>query len=259
MTGHELSQALRNGKRVYGTAILSTSPRWPGMIAGAGLDFVFIDTEHVPLDREILSWMCTTYAALGLPAVVRIPEPDPYQATAVLDGGACGIIAPYMETVEQAQALRGAVKLRPLKGKRLAEVLEGKALDADLASYISNRCKNNVLIVNIESVPALEALDDILAVPDVDAIFVGPHDLSTSLGVPEQYNHPRFLEAASTIIAKCRAASVGVGIHYSEGVEQQLAWAREGANFILNGSDASHVSRSLTSDIQRFHKELGGK
>ena len=114
MTAAELALTLKQGQTVFGTLIVSPSPRWPEVVRGCGLDFVFIDTEHIALDRAELNWMCQTYAALGLPPLVRIPSPDPYTATMVLDGGAAGVIAPYVETVEQAQTLRGAVKLPQL-------------------------------------------------------------------------------------------------------------------------------------------------
>src|SRR5688572_6928535 len=127
MNSKQLRAALRSGKHAYGTLIVSDSPRWPAQVARIGLDFVFIDTEHVALDRKEMSWMCQAYAALGLTPLVRIPSPDPYAATMALDAGAAGIVAPYVETVEQVKALHGAVKLRPIKGARLDAVLNGRA------------------------------------------------------------------------------------------------------------------------------------
>ena len=256
MTGKELSDALRAGRRVFGTAVLSSSPWWPKMIAGTGLDFVFLDTEHVPLDREALSGMCQAYRTYGLPPIVRIPAPDPFIATTALDAGACGIVAPYLETVDQIRALRGATKLRPLKGERLQEALRGTPLEAELAEYIKQRNENNLLIVNIESVPALERLDDLLDVPDIDAVLVGPHDLSCSLGVPENYTHPKFKEAATTIIQKSRARKLGVGLHISHSIEQEIEYARAGANLILHSSDISLVEGTLKNDLNRFKSAL---
>jgi len=258
MNGLELQAALRAGTRVYGTCIVSTSPAWPPMVAGLGLDFVFIDTEHIPIGRETLAWMCRAYDALGLAPIVRVPAPDPYLACMALDGGAAGVVFPYVETVEQVQALRGAVKCRTLKGERLERYLAGQetlepALEADLAE----RAKGKLLIVNIESQPALDRLDDILAVPDVDALLVGPHDLSINLGVPSQWEHPRFLEAVSTIIRKARDAKVGVGVHYSAGIEAEIGWAREGANLIVHASDLAIVYQAMRADLARFRQELG--
>lgn len=135
-----LRTALRAGRRVYGTLIVSPSPRWPDTVAELGLDFVFIDTEHIALDRAQLSWMCQAYRTLSLPPIVRIPSPDPYEACMALDGGAAGVIAPYVETVAQAQALRGAVKLRPIKGERLAAALRDvTTLEPELRAYVDGR------------------------------------------------------------------------------------------------------------------------
>src|SRR5690242_16473768 len=100
MTGKELAEALRSGRRVYGTRVVSTSPSGPPMMVRLGLDFVFLDTEQIAIPYDTLSWMCRCYAALGMVPIVRIPEPDPYEACKVLDGGAMGIVAPYMETVD---------------------------------------------------------------------------------------------------------------------------------------------------------------
>lgn len=81
MTPAELRKRLHSSETSFGTLIVSPSPRWPEVVKTCGLDFVFIDTEHIALDRAPLSWMCQTYAALGLPPLVRIPSPDPYAAT----------------------------------------------------------------------------------------------------------------------------------------------------------------------------------
>jgi len=260
MNGKELADALRSGQRVYGTCVVSTSPKWPAMVAGVGLDFVFIDTEHMPIEREQLAWMCQTYQALHLAPIVRIPEPDPYRACMALDGGAAGIIAPYVESVTQVRALRGAVKFRPLKGRRLYHALEGReTLEEELTAYLDQSNAGRVMIVNIESVPALEALDEILDVPDIDALLVGPHDLSLNLGFPEQYHHPTFQKAVSTIIRKARARRVGVGIHFSFGIDQEIAWAKEGANLILHSSDLFLVRDALTADLETFRQALGDR
>lgn len=258
MNGRELAASLRSGRRVYGTCIVSTSPMWPSMMAGVGIDLAFIDTEHMPIQRDQLAWICRSYSALGIAPVVRIPEPDPYRACIALDAGAAGVIAPYVESPEEVRQLRGAVKLRPLKGERLRKALAGtEELEPAVVEYLGDRNADRVMIVNIESVPAMEALDEILAVPDLDALLVGPHDLSINLGIPEQYDHPRFNETISTIIRKARANNVGIGIHYSEAIEPELRWAREGANLIMHSSDFAAVGQALRADFERFRRELG--
>lgn len=251
---------LRGTGRLYGTLIVSPSPHWVPVVAGLGLDFVFIDTEHIPLDREKLAWMCQAYRAVGLPPIVRITSPDPYQACAVLDGGAAGIVAPYVETAAQVRDLVGAVKKRPLKGAMLARHLGGEALDPALAAYVDAGAATRTLIVNIESVPAVDALDEILAVEGLDGVLIGPHDLSSSLGVPERYDHPRFLAACDTIITKARARSLGAGIHViyeANRVAHEERWARLGANFILHAADIILFAEGIRREVGELRARLG--
>ena len=258
MTPSDLAYALHAGSQVFGTLIASPSPRWPQAVRGCGLDFVFIDTEHIALDRHQLSWMCHTYAALGLPPIVRIPSPDPYEATMVLDGGAAGIIAPYVETPEQVRALCGAVKMRPIKGKKLDALLRGADPEPELEAYFERPEAERVLIVNIESVPAIAALDEILAEPGLDAVLIGPHDLSASLGVPEDYAHPNFREAARTIFRKARAAGVGAGIHFWDDLDLAREFIAEGANLFIHSSDVRLFTANLSRDLHFLRSGKSG-
>lgn len=259
MTGRELSAKLRGGERVYGTSIVSASPHWPQAVQQTGLDFVFLDTEHIVQDRVTLSWMCRTYSALGIVPVVRIPRADPYLACQVLDGGASGIVAAYVETPEEVRALVGATKYRPLKGARLERVLQDPgALSPEMQAYVGERCAHNVLIVNIESIPAMDNLDAILAVPGLDGVLVGPHDMTCNIGIAEQYQHPEFERVVSELITKARAANIGVGTHFFwDTIEQEIAWAKAGANLMLHSGDISLFSKALSADIALLKDAVG--
>lgn len=257
MNGREIIQALHAGKYVYSSAIVAMSPLWPNLAKQSGIDFVFVDTEHIPLDRQTLSWICQTYQALGLPPVVRIPCNDPFEACKVLDAGAGGVIGPYVETAEQVRALAGAVKLRPLKGRRLEEALaDPNTLEPDLREYLDRRNGDKILIVNIESVPAIENLHEICSVPGLDSVLIGPHDLSCSLGIPEQYDHPRFDEAVRKIFRIAREHGVGAGIHFWLGLEQEVTWARAGGNLVMHSSDLATFSRTLKAEIAQLRQAL---
>lgn len=260
MTGNELRETLKNGSRVYGTLIVSTSPRWLDIVKQLNMDFVFIDTEHIAVDRQQLSWMCHAYMGKGVVPLVRISSPDPYEACRVLDSGAKGIISPYTETPEEVQQLRGAVKTRPLKGERLENYLNGSEdLEPELARYIEKHNENHVLIVNIESRPAMENLDGILAVPGLDGVLIGPHDLTCSLGIPEQYDHPQFLDAVEEIVSKAREAGVGAGVHafYVDGIEQEITWGETGANLMVHSGDINRFSKIIGREIFELREALG--
>ncbi|MDT8301786.1 MAG: aldolase/citrate lyase family protein [Sedimentisphaerales bacterium] len=258
MDDAEFLSRLKKGKRLYGTAILSDSPLWPLAVKRTGADFVFIDTEHIPIDRITLAQMCQVYMGHGLHPLVRIPTPDPQKAYEVLDGGASGILAPYIESPEQVRELVGAVKLRPLKGERLKEVLQNQdSLESELKDYLRDWNEGKFLIINIESVPAIERLEQILAEPGLDGVIIGPHDLSVSLGLPEKYHDPRFENAVKQIISKVREKGLGVGIHFSEGAELQIKWAKAGANIIIHSSDIALFQQRLKADITEIRRALG--
>jgi 4-hydroxy-2-oxoheptanedioate aldolase len=253
MTGSELRRALHQGDRVFGTLIVSPSPAWPAVVGTLGLDYVFIDTEHIAIDRTTLSWMCRSYAAMGLPPVVRVPSPDPYQACMALDDGACGIMAPYVESPQEVRRLVGAVKHRPLKGRRLETLLdEEKSVGEATRSYLEEWNRDNVLIVNVESTPAVEAIEEIVTVPGLDAVLVGPHDLSISLGVPEQYRAPQFSKTLQRIFSAARRAGIGAGCHLGfpgYGVELELEWMEQGANLVLHKGDILAFQEALIRDM----------
>ncbi len=257
MNGAQLQHALRAGKQVYGTLVTSTSPKWPAVIGNLGMDFVFIDTENVAIDRQQVSWMCRTFAAMNLCPIVRIPAPDPYHACMMFDAGASGIVAPYVETVEEVKALRGAAKLAPLKGRRLQRIINAdEQCRPELQKYLDEKNHGKLLIVNIESLPALEALDDILSVPQLDAILIGPHDLSCSLGVPAQYDHPTYLAAVREIIHKARAAGVAAGIHNTYTLEHSIKSVSEGANLLIHSGDIMVFSRQLKKELDAIKQAL---
>ncbi len=253
-----LLQKLTNGKRVYGTCITSTAPHWIKASRNARLDFVFIDTEHIPLERMEVASLCHLYAASGIAPVVRIPSHDPIKACQMIDAGAEGIVVPYIERVEQVKDLIGAVKYRPLKGENLKKLLDNPdSVEPELLGYLQNYNRGNMCILNIESVPAFEKLDELLNVPGVDAVFIGPHDLSVSLGFPEKYDDPKFEEVVKFIIHKCRAKNKAVGIHFSEKPERQIRWIKEGANIIVHSFDIAIFMQKLKEDITEIKKKVG--
>lgn len=251
-------QKLKNGQNVYGTCITSTSPMWPVAIKRTGVDFVFIDTEHIPLDRAELAKMCQNFRALGITPIIRIPEPNPFLACQVIDGGALGVVAPYLESAGQIRELVGAVKFRPLKGEKLHNYLNGvEEMSPTLQAYITAHNASNICIANIESVPALERLDELLSVPGLDAVFIGPHDLSVSLGLPEQYDHPDFEAAVRSIIHQTRAKGLSIGIHFSLEPERQIQWMKEGANIVVHSFDVALFVQRLQQDLSIIKQAAG--
>ena len=251
-------EKLKNGERVYGTAFTSIAPSWAQSLKKAALDFVFIDNEHISMNRADLARLCQLFKALGITPVVRIPSPDAFLACQAIDAGAVGVIAPYLEQVDQIRELVGALKYKPLKGAKLQRLLTGEEVLTDsMKSYIDKFNEGNICIANIESVAAMEKLDELLSVPGLDAVFIGPHDLSVSLGVPEQWDHPVFEDAVRTIIKTTRAKGLSIGVHFSLEPERQVQWAKEGANIIVHSFDIALFTQRLMQDMQIIREGLG--
>ena len=262
MNGAELKDRVQNGGIVYGTMIsMGRNPRWGSAFSNFGIDYAIIDTEHSPRGRTDVADFIAAFSFSGVVPIVRIPIPDSHYVTMALDAGAQGILAPYCETVAEAKEVVGAAKWRPLKGELVRKAVDsGEFPSQATKEYLEARNRNNVCIVGIESVPAIENLENILKVKGIDAIFVGPNDLSITLGIPDQYDHPDYEAALREIISKCQAAGVPTLIHHQT-VDLTVKWLQEGARFVLYSSDARSMHNAYRAEfgaIKSAGAELGG-
>ena len=255
MTGREIKKTLKSGGKVYGTAIESLANPWQyKWYLDMGIDFAFVDNEHNPWDRNITAFACSLFRRAGIPSIVRIPKPDPYLAANAMDGGAQGVVIPYVENPDDLAGVAGVVSHMPLKGKALDRLMQtGDAVSRETENYLAKRNENNLIVAMIESREGIARLDEILGVPGVDAVLIGPHDLSVSVGVPEQYDHPLFDEAADTILKKCLDRKIGFGAHLNT-FELHEKWIQRGANFILFASDTYAASTHISDNIRRLRK-----
>ena len=257
MNRHELKQALREGRRVYGTLVCSPSPVWAAQLHKAKLDFVMLDDEHMPMDPQARGWMLRCYRAMGIAPIVRVGSCSYGEAFRAVEHGAEGVLAPYIETVEEVKTLIAAAKYRPLKGERLRGVLDGTVtLSPKEEEYFRKYNDGNLVILNIESRAAVDNLEALL-LPGVDAVFIGPHDLSINLGHPEEYHHPLFLEYVQRVIEACRSRGVGVGCHSAWDLPQQIEWVKQGMNFIIWNNDLGEFIRGINEDFAYIRRAMG--
>ena len=260
MRGAELREALRKGERVYGVGVEGyVQPRWPRFFANRGLDFVFLGTEHAPLDRMQQAWAVQTYAAHGIAPLLRIPEASPSRAAQAMDAGAHGIVVPYMETVAQVKKVAGAVRYRPFRGLQLDDVMNGERLpSAETEEYLQNVNHNNLLIIMIESQTGLNNLDAMLAIGGVDGVLIGPNDLSISLGIPDQTSHPLFSDAVKTVIEAGRKHNVGVGVHFCQkDIETEMRWIDWGCNLIIHLTDTLMIAYGIEKGLDALRAHTG--
>ena len=255
MRGKELKQKLESGEHVYGTHVVGLiNPLIPEWYSGAGLDFAFICNEHMPLDRSETSAMCKLYASYGVSPMVRIPYPDARLAVIAVEGGAEGIVAPYVESADECREIVAALTLRPIKGKYLEDIQAGRRTPgAKLTEYMQRLNENLYFIAGIESVYAIENLEKIIGVPGVSGVFLGPHDITCSMDIPLEYDNPAFIELLTDVVRRCRRMGVGVGLHADCASQTFLPLLEAGANFILDAADitkAMSVFRTNIDDIK---------
>ncbi|MEO1664881.1 MAG: aldolase/citrate lyase family protein [Chloroflexota bacterium] len=262
MQGRELKQTLQAGKRVYGINLEGYGqPRWPRFFADMNIiDYVFMDSEHSPNNRETIAWAAQCYAAYGIAPLLRIPEISPAQAAMGIDAGAHGIIVPYVETLEQVKQMVGAVKYRPLKGKALQTALDTGVFPGEQTrDYLPEFNPDAFLVIMIESQTGIDNLEEMLAFGGVDAILVGPHDMTISLGIPEQYHHTTFVQAMEQIIEICQRHNVGVGMHFMFGTLEQVAeWVAKGITFVSMRGDTLFTAHGTQHEISFIKQTVDG-
>ena len=238
MKNEKIKSELKQGNCVFGTMLTnSVSPRWAGHFANIGLDYVVIDTEHSPFNRSEVANLINSFNLGNVCPIVRIPIPAAHYATMHLDAGAGGILAPYWETKEEAEDILGAVKWKPLKGKLLSDIIKHNQFPSKESKvYLENLNAENICIIGIESVPAINNLENILSVDGIDAIFVGPNDLSVSLGIPNEYENKLYEDALDEIINQCQSKNIPVMIHHQT-TDLTSKWIKRGSLFVLYTSD----------------------
>jgi 4-hydroxy-2-oxoheptanedioate aldolase len=215
MAGADLREKLENGGIVFGTMLsLSRNPRWGRIIGQLKFDYVIIDNEHSAYSRGEVADLIAVINATDTTPIIRVPIPSSHYVTMALDAGAHGILAPYCETVEEVKEVVGAAKWRPLKGALVERVMETGEFPSDASkAYLQRVNRNSVVMIGIESVPAANNLEAILDVEGIDVVFVGPNDMSISMGIPDQYDHPEFEDMLRFVIRTCDARNIPVAIH----------------------------------------------
>jgi 2-keto-3-deoxy-L-rhamnonate aldolase RhmA len=235
-----VKELLNNGSIVYGTSLSGClDPEVPIVLAAAGLDFFFIDTEHSTTAYEQIQGLCRTGRAARVIPMVRVTNNDPALISRALDVGAMGIIVPHVDSANETRAAIRALKFPPLGrrgfglGSIVTDLLGNSAMEE-----VNSANEETMAVMMIESPEGLQCVDEIASVPELDALFVGPYDLSLSLGILEQFDSPLFWEALEKVIKAGTRAGIAVGLQ-SKNISM-LTRAREmGARFIIYSSDFS--------------------
>jgi 4-hydroxy-2-oxoheptanedioate aldolase len=211
----------------------------PMIAATVGFDALYVDLEHSVTSLETASMLWAAGSAVGLTPYVRVPSLDFGLITRVLDGGAQGVIAPHVDTPEQAQRVVDACRFPP-RGRRTVYGATPTTRyrhmpAAEVVQYLDDQ---TIVAVMVESVDAVERVAAIAAVDGVDIVLVGPHDLSADMGVPGQFRHVRFAAAMETVAKACQTSGAVLGVAGINDVDLLGDYVRLGVRFVSAGTDA---------------------
>jgi len=231
-----VKERLRRGEQTVGAWITIPSPDVPEALSTLGFDWLVFDTEHAPMDEQIAQNLMTTLRGTRVAPLVRVAWNDPVRIKKALDIGSYGLIIPWVNNREQAIAAVKACKYPPA-GIRGVGPRRPSVIDPD---YLKTADEELLTVVQIETTEAVENIDEILAVDGVDAFFIGPMDLSASLGVMGQYSHPKLQTAIDRVFEAGRKAGVASGIWTGAGkeVKERLD---QGFQFVALGLDLSFL------------------
>jgi 2-keto-3-deoxy-L-rhamnonate aldolase RhmA len=248
-----MKKRLKQGGVVLGTMIADfTSPEVTRPIAVAGFDFALIDTEHGPFSLETVADMVRTSKSTDLTMLARVPTADYFHVARTLDAGVHGVMIPHVERVSEVKSALDAMKYPPI-GQR-SYGLRPVVTDykpATVKDQIASLNDNTILIIQIESVKAIEDIESLVSVSGVDVALIGPNDLSISLGCPGELNHPRMVEAISKVLDVAEKYDVAVGNHLRD-MKSLLGWRDRGMRVLMFSNDSGLFLSACQDAVQKL-------
>jgi len=248
---NDLKARLHRHEALVGTVMGIMHPDVAEILALVGFDYLWIDLEHGPGDFAAAQMMIQGVGG-RCPCVIRVPENREVWIKKALDTGADGVVVPQVNTGEEARRAVAACKYPP-EGTRGAGVGRAHDYGMALSEYLERANRTVAVIIQIEHIEAVHHLDDILAVPGIDCVFVGPLDLSGSLGLLGQMTHPEVQAATGAVVSRAQAAGMPLGLFVADGRAARDAAGR-GFNFIAMSTDGIYLwtaARAALDDARR--------
>lgn len=242
------TQRLRNGDLLIGTLISLNSPEIAEILSHIDYDWLFIDAEHGAFNPQQTQSMLQ--AAGETPCVIRIPAGDDVWIKKALDIGAAGIIVPQVHTAEQAEQIINQCKYSPA-GNRGVGIGRAHTYGIDFENTIKNANDETAVILQAESRAAIDNIEDIVKVPGLDAILIGPYDLSASLGRIGEVDHPEVQNAINRIADVCKAANIKLG-YFGINASAVKPAMENGFTLITVGVDTLFIIKAATETLEEL-------
>jgi len=254
MKNTTLKQKLKNNEKTIGSWITIPHQSVIDILAEAGFDWLCIDLEHTAIDYNEVQVLIGFIQAHGMAALVRVSKNEEVVIKRVLDAGADGIIVPMVCTAAEAKTAVGYAKYPPV-GKRGVGLNRAQRYGFDFEGYKQWVTDSQVVIAQIEHIDGVNNIEAIIHTPGIDAVFIGPYDLSGSLGIPGQYNEPVVVEALKKVEEICKAENFSMGYHVIDpDIKLVDDKNKAGYNFIAFSTDFLFMGRKAFQEMEKYNK-----
>jgi len=233
LTANRVKRRLKEGQVCYGTMLRTiSSVHAVPLAASSGWDFAILDTEHCDFDTAEIASLALVARYEEMSLLVRVPDKEYHLMARNLDLGVDGLVLPRVDTPDQVSDIIRATKYGPL-GQRGASIstVSTRFRSVSGAEYLEWANRELINVIQIESEEGVNRVDELVASEGVDAVLIGPFDLSQSFGIPGQLSHPRMQEAYREVIRGCAEHGVASGAHLQT-VEEVSKWVGEGMRFV---------------------------
>ncbi|MDO9471001.1 MAG: aldolase/citrate lyase family protein [Nitrosomonas sp.] len=251
-----LKSRLSRSELTIGSWVTLGHPSIAEIMAAAGFDWLVLDMEHSVLELSEVQSIIQVLDGKQCPAIVRLTSNHPDQIKRVMDAGATGVMVPMIKSAAEAKVAVDGVYYPP-RGQRGVGLARAQGYGNSFQAYRQWLDENAVIVVMIEHVDAVKAIDSILAVPGIDAYIIGPYDLSGSMGRPGDLNHPDVQAAIAQVLEAGRRANKPGGIHViepdPEALQQRI---QAGFNFLGYGLDIRILDSICRTHLQSIRATL---
>jgi 4-hydroxy-2-oxoheptanedioate aldolase len=246
----DLRTMWRKGTPTYGPFVQLNSPGICEILGHAGFDFCIIDMEHGVIHVDTAENMVRASNAAGIVPIIRVAFNKPELISQALNTGASGVHIPHVSTPKEAEEAVWASKFFPLGGRGVCPFVRAARYSADKTIYYNKANTETMVIVAIEGTEGIKNLSEILKVKGIDVIFVGPYDLSQSLGVPGQVTHQKVLDKVREIAALSKKAGVALGM-FIETPDAAKEWVKQGVLYCCLDVDAAILLKASTNYMKQ--------
>ena len=231
---------LKAGETVIGTYVRHPDTGIAEILCYLGFDFLLFDGEHAPIGEKELENLARVCELTGVTSIARVPSNRPWMIGRHLDTGIQGIQVPMVNSAAEAETAVRAAKYAPLGTRGLAGARAanyGQLLPFSYPAHITKSNAESLVILQVETPASIDALPEIVKIPEIDVIFIGPTDLSLSLGHPGDFKHPEVQAAFARIIGIVEGSGKALGV-LAANTEASLEWKARGARYIMSVFEA---------------------